>query len=174
MNMSTQHSPTVTHNLSNFIEEQMVACTNQTDRSANAKVFLDNNFPLTNGSHADVSSYVIYYTHLLAFMEDGSQCGLQNPCQFVALTGHKSDPTSVVLKNNDTHVEICFDRNGNIGQTDAANIDDIQVALPIKNLPTPYKHWVSLLQTNRVPTKGNGKAFTAKDGSDYAINQSHK
>ncbi|WP_394130826.1 malate synthase [Shewanella maritima] len=171
MNMSTHNINTAAHNLNSFIEEQIVACTNNPDKTANTKVFLDNNFPLANGSHADVRSYVVYYTHLLAFLKDGTQCGLQNPCQFVALTGHKSDPSSIVLKNNDTHVEICFDRNGDFGAQDAAHIDDIQVALPIKNLPTPYKQWVSMLHTSCQPTKGNCKVFTAKDGSDYALHQ---
>ncbi|QBF82895.1 malate synthase [Shewanella maritima] len=172
MNMSTPLHTTAAHNLSNFIEEQIVACTNQPTRTAKAKQFLDEQFPLTKGSHADVCSYVVYYTHLLAFMKDGTQCGLQNPCQFVALSGHKESPTSLVFKHNDTHVEICFDRNGLIGANDQAHIDDIQVTLPIKNLPTPFKQWVSMLNTQSQPTKGNCKLFTAKDGSDYRINQS--
>ena len=171
MNMSTQTSATATQNLNRFIGEQFVATANQQDRTTNAKDFLDAQFPLTEGSHQDVSSYVVYYTHLLAFLKDGSQCGLQNPCQFVALTGHKSEPTSVVLKNNDTHVEICFDRQGQMGTTDQANIEDIQVAIPIKNLPTPYKQWISLIHTGCQPTEGNCKVFTAKDGSDYALHQ---
>ncbi|WP_144211649.1 aldolase/citrate lyase/malate synthase family protein [Shewanella donghaensis] len=171
MNMTTMNNSTAAHNLNSFIEEQIVATSTDADKIANAKVFLDNNFPLASGSHAEVSSYVIYYTHLLAFMEDGSQCGLQNPCQFVALTGHKSDPTSIVLKNNDTHVEVSFDRNGELGANDPAHIEDIQVALPIKNLPTPYKQWVSMLHSRCLPTEGNCKVFTAKDGSDYAMHQ---
>ena len=171
MNMSTQASNTATQNLNRFIGEQFVATTNQDDRSANAKDFLDAQFPLANGSHQDVCSYVVYYNHLLAFLKDGTQSGLQNPCQFVALTGHKNEPTSVVLKNNDTHVEICFDRLGKLGAKDCAHIEDIQVSMPIKNLPTPYKQWISLLHTSCQPTEGNCKVFTAKDGTDYALHQ---
>ena len=103
MNMSTQANTKATQNLNHFIGEQFVATTNKLDRSINAKELLDAQFPLAIGSHQDVTSYVVYYTHLLAFLKDGTQCGLQNPCQFVALTGHKSEPSSVVLKNNDTH-----------------------------------------------------------------------
>ena len=171
MNMSTQASNTATQNLNRFIGEQFVTTTNQQDRTTNAKDFLDAQFPLTTGSHQDVCSYVVYYTHLLAFLKDGTQCGLQNPCQFVALTGHKSEPTSVVFKNNDTHVEICFDRQGKMGSTDQAHIEDIQVAIPIKNLPTPYKQWISLIHSGCQPTEGSCKVFTAKDGSDYALHQ---
>lgn len=171
MNMTTITSTAATQNLNNFIGEQFVANTNSQDRVTNAKTFLDNQFPLANGSHLNVSSYVVYYTHVLAFMDDGSQSGLQNPCQFVALTGHKSEPSSIVLKNNDTHVEICFDRQGELGATDLANVEDIQVAMPIKNLPTPYKQWISLIHSSCEPTEGNCKVFTAKDGSDYKLVQ---
>jgi len=171
MNMSTQANTKATQNLNHFIGEQFVATTNKLDRSINAKELLDAQFPLATGSHQDVTSYVVYYTHLLAFLKDGTQCGLQNPCQFVALTGHKSEPSSVVLKNNDTHVEICFDRQGEIGSNDLANIEDIQIEMPIKNLPTPYKQWISLLHSSCKPTDGRCKVFTAKDGSDYAMHQ---
>ena len=50
-----------------------------------SKSFLDKVFPLEQGSHQDVSSYVIYYKHLLAFFPDGSKSGLAIPNQFVAL-----------------------------------------------------------------------------------------
>ena len=38
-----------------------------------AKTFLDDNFPLKQGSHHDVESYSVYFHHLLATFPDGSQ-----------------------------------------------------------------------------------------------------
>jgi len=68
-----------------------------------AKEFLDEVFPLENGSHQDVSSYVVYYRHLLAFFEDGSQSGLKKPSKLVAVNGQRSEPEAVLLKNNGLH-----------------------------------------------------------------------
>jgi malate synthase len=96
---------------------------------SNAKAYLDKHFALESGSHADVKNYVVYYHHLLAFLKDGSQSGLANPSQFVALCGHKCAPDSVVLKQSSMtlHTEIVFDRKGTRGTNDSAGIQDILV-----------------------------------------------
>jgi malate synthase len=97
--------------------------------NANAKAYLDKHFALESGSHADVKNYVVYYHHLLAFLKDGSQTGLANPSQFVALCGHKCAPDSIVLKQSSKtlHTEILFDRKGTRGTNDNAGIQDILV-----------------------------------------------
>jgi malate synthase len=95
----------------------------------NSKAYLDKHFPLATGSHADVKNYVVYYHHLLAFFDDGSQSGLANPSEFVALCGHKCSPDSIVLQQTQTglHLEMVFDRKGTRGAKDCAGIEDILV-----------------------------------------------
>lgn len=155
-----------------------------------SKSFLDKVFPLEQGSHQDVSSYVIYYKHLLAFFPDGSKSGLKTPNQFVALSGHKSEPTSIVLKNDGFHVELIFNKNGTRGIKDIAGIDDIQVettkaifgASVAANDETvkTAKRWFSMIRSDDelvMDAEGNqlcrcvdvAKAFTDKDGKDYKI-----
>ncbi|GAB3488823.1 malate synthase G [Marinomonas epiphytica] len=90
-----------------------------------SKALLDDIFPLDRGSHKEVTSYVVYYHHLLAFFKDGSKAGLQHPQQLVAVNGQRSEPESILLKNNGLHVEIQFDRNGPNGSRDQACINDI-------------------------------------------------
>lgn len=92
-----------------------------------AKDILDEHFPLDNGSHHDVSSYLVYYQHLLAFFPDGSETGLKTPCQFIAYDGAKCEPSFLLLKNNGLHIGLQIDRHGKIGANDDAGIDDIQV-----------------------------------------------
>ena len=154
-----------------------------------AKQFLDRVFPLARGSHRDVCSYLVYYQHLLAFFNDGSQSGLLNPGQFVALSGHKEAPTALVLKNgNDCHVELIINPQGEFGKRDPAAIDDIQVQTRDSSLPrlgssaghsNQHALWFSLLHSavqtraSETPepcyiTKGN-KEFTAKDGAIYRV-----
>ena len=157
---------------------------------AYSKQFLDKVFPLSKGSHKDVRSYVVYYQHLLAFFEDGSQAGLKNPQQFVALSGHKEDPSSVVLKNDQGfHVEVIFNPNGKRGAKDKASIDDIQVEARSTNqddfsLATnndqKESFWFSMVRgDSEITTTKAGKRvcrlvdqrkhFTGKDGAEYRI-----
>jgi malate synthase len=128
---------------------------------AKAKAFLDDVFPLESGSHKDVSSYVVYYHHLLAFFDDGSQTGLKQPSQLVAVNGQRSDPEAVLLKNNGLHVEIHFDRNGQNGVKDKANMNDIVIesalsaiidcedsvaAVDAEDKIDVYRNWLGLMQ----------------------------
>jgi malate synthase len=157
-----------------------------------AKDFLDETFPLDKGSHHDVTSYLVYYQHLLAMFPDGSTQGLNNPGQFVALSGHKSDPTDIVLKNNGLHVVIEINRAGSNGQTDLAGIEDIQIEAALTTLMDfeasnepddkleVYRHWLGLMQGNleaHFDKDGNtvnrqmnkDKRFTCKEGNDYCL-----
>ncbi|WP_137170295.1 malate synthase G [Marinomonas sp. FW-1] len=139
---------------------------------AKAKDFLDDVFPLESGSHKDVISYVVYYHHLLAFFQDGSQAGLKQPCQLVAVNGQRSEPEAVLLKNNGLHVEIQFDRNGKNGVKDPANINDILIesalstimdcedsvaAVDAEDKIDVYRNWLGLMQ-------GTLEASFEKDG----------
>lgn len=137
-----------------------------------AKDFLDQHFPLNHGSHHDVSSYLVYYQHLLAFFPDGSETGLKNPCQFIAFDGSKSEPSFILLKNNGLHVGLQIDRHGKIGSTDKAGIDDIQVesalttiidfedsisAVDSEDKIAAYRNWFGLM-------KGDLSASFTKNG----------
>ena len=137
-----------------------------------AKAFLDEVFPLETGSHNDVTSYVVYYHHLLAFFDDGSQSGLKQPCQLVAVNGQRSEPEAILLKNNGLHVEIQFDRNGKNGAKDKANINDIVIesalstiidcedsvaAVDAEDKIEVYRNWLGLMQ-------GTLEASFEKDG----------
>ncbi|KZN12214.1 malate synthase G [Marinomonas sp. TW1] len=160
-----------------------------------AKAFLDEVFPLENGSHQDVSSYVVYYHHLLAFFEDGSQSGLKQACQLVAVNGQRSEPEAILLRNHGLHVEIQFDRNGVNGVKDKANINDILIesalstiidcedsvaAVDTEDKIEVYRNWLGLMQgTLEASFKKDGdmqtrrlnpdKFFTDLDGQAYPL-----
>ncbi len=98
--------------------------------TAYARDFLDATFPLTEGSHSDAVSYLVYFQNLMVILADGSTAGLRNPAQFVAKNGPKDDPESLLLQHQDLHIEILFDRNGARGAQDLSNIEDIQIEAP--------------------------------------------
>ena len=187
MNMSLTSSKQINQNLNGFIGEDIVAVSakdsvKQAEKMHNAKQFLDNKFPLDSGSHQDVCSYVVYYQHLLAFFKDGSQSGLRQPCQFVALSGHKSEPTAILLQDQGVHVEVNFDRSSQMGCEDCAHIDDIQIEAPLVAIVTEQqapsgqtqaqRYWMSLLNSNNQTgtRQQEDKLFTAKDGTEYILN----
>lgn len=162
---------------------------------AKAKAFLDEVFPLESGSHKDVNSYVVYYHHLLAFFDDGSQVGLKEPCQLVAVNGQRSEPEAVLLKNNGLHVEIQFDRNGPNGAKDKANINDIVIesalstiidcedsvaAVDAEDKIEVYRNWLGLMQgtleanfekDGQIQTRrmNPDRCFTDLDNNEYRL-----
>jgi len=199
MNMAASHQTEMntTQGFDEFIKEEVSILSTLNEQRLRemmtySKQFLDKVFPLENGSHQDVSSYVIYYKHLLAFFPDGSKSGLQQPKQFVALSGHKSEPTSIVLKNDGFHVELIFNKNGSRGIKDIAGIDDIQVetnkvnfggeiAANDENTQQKTRHWFSMMgNDDELVFDAQGqqvcrcvdvaKAFTDKNGEDYPLN----
>ncbi|MDF4796173.1 hypothetical protein P3553_19050, partial [Vibrio parahaemolyticus] len=88
---------------------EAVSAEQQSEKQVKAKQLLDRMFPLENGSHQDVSSYVIDYRHVLAYFKDGTHSGLKSPKHFVAYTGEKEDPKSILFKDDSgNHVEVLF------------------------------------------------------------------
>lgn len=89
-----------------------------------AKAFLDEIFPLSGASHADVTAYRIEAQSLIAMI--GEQATrLQDPEKFVGYCGSHEAPSAVLLKNNDLHVELMIDREHAIGREDPAGLADV-------------------------------------------------
>lgn len=181
MNMSIIKNDQIQETQNNFIAAEVLTVNHvnaaEHEKIAYAKQFLDRTFPLSSGSHQDVSSYVVYYQHLLAFFTDGSHSGLRQPKQFVAFNGTKDMPCAIVLQDQGCHVELCFDRTGMIGARDLANLEDVQIETPLDmaigetgTRNTPPRHWLSLLHVN-MPSANDSqdKFFTAKNGGDYYL-----
>jgi malate synthase len=143
-----------------------------------SKGFLDKHFPLAQGSHQNVSSYVVYYQHLLAFMTDGSQTGLANPSQFVALSGSRQKPQSILLRAAGRHVELWFGHSSMHQTKDCAGIADIQLELVESQLelvdskPTAEAvRWFSMvrgqLSQDGINNGRKQRCYTSKEGNDY-------
>lgn len=157
--------------------------------------FLDEVFPLASGSHHHVNSYVVYYQHLLAFFPDGSETGLKNPSQFVALNGHKESPDAILLRNNGLHVELVFDRQGQVGSQDLAHLQDVILeaavttimdcedsvaAVDVADKLAVYRNWLGLIQGNLTAAFDKGgvtmtrrlnsdRSYTSADGDEYGL-----
>ena len=58
----------------------------------------------------------------LKFLINNKNKHLKNKKQFIGFNGEKNNPKSILLKNNNLHIDIIIDPNSSIGKNDLANI----------------------------------------------------
>ena len=139
--------------------------------------FLDENFPLVNRSWDEVSKILIEDDELI-FSNGKSSDKLKNNDQFIGYNGEKISPSSILIKNNNLHIDIIIDPNHMIGKLDKASIADIIVESAVSTIVDNedsvaavdsedkvkcYRNWLGLMKgdlTARV--EKNGKTFTRK------------
>ena len=144
--------------------------------------FLDKNFKLENSSHKDVKTYKIENGNLIIKSNDNTNTQLSDTNQYVGYQGSEDNPSCILLKNNNLHVEILINKNGNIGSTDNAGIDDIIIESALTTIQDcedsvatvdaedkvlAYKNWLGLMKGNLEDTfEKNGKMLTRKLNQD--------
>ncbi|HEX4443740.1 MAG TPA: malate synthase G [Galbitalea sp.] len=149
---------------------------------ARGRAFLDAHFPLTTGSHADASKYLVNSGVLTIERIDGSTSTLTASEQFVGFAGDAESPTAVVLVNHGLHVEIAIDRNHPIGSTDPAGVRDLVLeaavttimdledsvsAVDAEDKVLGYRNWLALMQgTLSAPVTKAGKTFVRTMNAD--------
>ena len=147
-----------------------------------AKEFLDKNFPLQNCSHKDVISYKIEDNSLLVDILNGSSSHLKNKSQYIGYQGNAKNPSCILLKNNNLHIEILVNKEGNIGAGDNAGIDDIIIESALTTIQDcedsvatvdaedkvlAYRNWLGLMKGDLEDTfEKNGKKITRKLNPD--------
>ena len=135
-----------------------------------AKNFLDETFPLINGSWKDVSKISV------------NSLSLKNKAQLIGYNGTKEKPSSILLKNNNLHVDVVIDEKSKIGSTDKAKISDIIIesavstivdnedsvaAVDAEDKVKCYRNWLGIMKgTLQTEMKKNGKKFTRKLNPD--------
>ena len=90
------------------------------------KDFMDRNIPLKKTSWRDVQKIQLEKSNLI--LTNGSNNDfLKNENQFVAFNGHEKNPSSILLKNNNLHLEIVINPDTMVGKIDKASISDVIV-----------------------------------------------
>ncbi|MCJ2377564.1 malate synthase G [Vibrio sp. ZSDZ34] len=146
-----------------------------------AREFLDNAAPLNGVSHKDVASYSINNT-LIATLDDGEQVTLMDAAQLIGYQGQANEPTAILLKHNNLHIEIQIDPNTPVGQLDAAGIKDIVVEAALTTImdcedsvaavdgedkALAYKNWLGLMKGDLQETlEKNGKTLVRRLNAD--------
>ena len=143
--------------------------------------FLDDSIPLLKTSWKDVSKIQIDKDKLVLIT--GSDKGyLKNNDQFLGFNGDKNNPESILLKNNNLHIDIKIDAKSDVGKIDKAYISDIIVesalstivdnedsvaAVDAKDKVKCYRNWLGLMKGDLTSTfQKKGKKITRKLNSD--------
>jgi len=135
-----------------------------------AKSFLDEIFPLINESWKDISKISV------------NSLALKNKGQLIGYNGSKEDPSSILLKNNNLHVDIIVDAKSKIGSKDKAKISDVVVESAVSTIVDNedsvaavddedkvrcYRNWLGIMKgTLQAEVKKNGKKFIRELNSD--------
>ena len=96
---------------------------------ARTEAFLDEAIGLEKGKFSDVVRFAVKEISgakkLVATLKDGGETFLAQPEKFVGYTDKNGELASVLLKNNELHVEIQIDREHPIGKLHAAGVKDV-------------------------------------------------
>lgn len=100
---------------------------------ARSRAFLDESFPLVEGSHAHATGYSIAGGGLEVTL-GASLTQLKDSSQYVGHRGHPSEPDAVLLVHHGLHVEIQFDRSHPIGREDVAGVKDVLLEAAVSTI----------------------------------------
>ncbi len=158
---------------------------------AYARQFLDDSFPLAQGSHRDATGYAVANGTLQVTLKGDTVTQLKDAAAFLGHRGTAASPQAVVLRHNGLHVEIQFDAQHPIGKTDAAHIKDVVMeaavttimdledsiaAVDAEDKVLAYRNWLGLMQGDLAADLEKGgrtitrrlnpdREYTAADGS---------
>ena len=140
--------------------------------------FLDQTFPLVEGSHAGVRRYALKkidkQVKLRVMIEGSRETELAHQDKFAGYKEENGDLKSILLRNNGLHAELRIDREDAVGRTHPAGIKDIILesavttiqdcedsvaAVDAEDKCRVYRNWLGLM-------KGTLDATFAKDGRE--------
>ena len=138
---------------------------------------LDEVTPLNNGAWKDVTKIEIINNELILSI-DGHKNNLKNKEEFIGFVGEKNNPSSILIKKNNLHLDIIIDPSSMIGKDDKANISDIIIesaistiidnedsvaAVDAEDKVNCYRNWLGLMKGNlSAEIEKNGKKFIRK------------
>jgi len=126
-----------------------------------SKNFLDETITLSSGSYAEVTGFKVSDNNLDITLTDQSTVSLKDEGQFVGYLGDPDNPSGILLKNNNLHIEIQVDKEDSVGKDDPAGIKDVMVesavttiqdledsvaAVDAEDKTIAYRNWLGLMK----------------------------
>ena len=148
---------------------------------AYVRKFLDEIAPINGLSWNKINSIQIKNEDVV-FLNGKEESHLKHKNQFIGFNGEKDRPNSILIKNNNLHIEISIDPNHLIGKSDKASISDVIIesaistiidnedsvaAVDAEDKVKCYRNWLGLMKGDlTAEMKKNGKKFTRKLNRD--------
>ena len=146
-----------------------------------SREFLDNIFSITDASWKDITKIKLEEKNLALFINE-KKFYLKNKKQFVGFNGEAENLNSILLKNNNLHIDILIDPKSAVGKNDKAGISDIIIesaistivdnedsvaAVDSKDKVKCYRNWLGLMKGDlKAEVQKNNKKFTRKLNPD--------
>ena len=161
-----------------------------------ARNFLDQAVPLAQGSHRDSTQYAVADGKLTVTLKDGTVTGLADEKKLIGYQGDAAKPSSVLLRNNGSHIDIQIDSTKGIGKEDAAGVSDVVIEAALSTIldledsvtvvdaedkVLAYDNWLGILKATLTESVSKGgktftrslnpdRQYTAAIGADDAKN----
>ena len=145
------------------------------------KKFLDESVPIDGLNWSEISEIKIKNKDLI-FLNNNNEKNLKNKNQFVAFNEKNGKLSSILIQNNNLHIEISMDPNHMVGKLDKASISDVVVESAISTIVDNedsvaavdaedkvkcYRNWLGLMKGDLTANmEKNGKKFTRKLNPD--------
>ena len=143
--------------------------------------FLDKFFPLENLSWKEITKFTVN-NGLLNIFKNDQKFQLKDNEKFVGHRGDINDPSAIILKNNNLHIEILKDPKAFSAQQDTARISDIIIesavsticdnedsvaAVDAEDKVLCYRNWLGLMRGDlKNEFEKNGKTLERKLNPD--------
>ena len=139
--------------------------------------FLDKAIPLNDISWKEISAIKIKEKDVVFFTK-GKENFLKDKKKFIGYNGDKNQPSSILIKNNNLHIDILINPTHIIGQSDKASISDVILESALSTIIDNedsvaavdgedkvkcYRNWLGLMKGNLTANiEKNGKKFVRK------------
>ena len=146
-----------------------------------SREFLDNIFPIADASWKDITKIKLEEKNLALFINE-KKFYLKNKKQFIGFNGEAENLNSILLKNNNLHIDILIDPKSAVGKNDKAGISDIIIesaistivdnedsvaAVDSKDKVKCYRNWLGLMKGDlKAEVQKNNKKFIRKLNPD--------